>query len=126
MTAPLASLAQVLAVAAVAALGIWVLRPLLGRRRGPAEPPDTHRAELLEAKHAVYRSILDLEFDHVVGKVAPADYEELRREHEQEAVGLLRELDETGTAGSDGRSDVETLDVLEREITAARRRRPDQ
>lgn len=115
--------ASLLAVLAVAVLGIWVLRPLLGRRRGPAAPPDTRRAELLEAKHAVYRSILDLELDHQVGKVAPADYEELRREHEQEAVGLLRELDEAGPGGPRG-SDADELDVLEREIAAARQRRP--
>lgn len=118
------SLASLLVVAAVAAVAIWVLRPLLGRRREPAAPPDTHRAELLEAKHAVYRSILDLEFDHQVGKVAPADYEELRREHEREAVGLLRELDEAGPAGLDADPDAEAVDLLEREIAAARQRRP--
>jgi hypothetical protein len=114
-----------LAIVVVAALGIWVLQPLAGRRRGPAPPPDTHRAELIEAKHAVYRSILDLEFDHQLGKVAPADYHELRREHEQEALGLLRELGDEGAQATGNLSgdDAGALDVLEREIAAARQRR---
>jgi hypothetical protein len=106
-----------LAAGVVVLLGIWVAGPLLRRRHGPAPPPDTRRSELVEAKHAVYRSILDLEFDHQVGKVAPADYRDLRREHEQEAVDLLRRLDESGS----GETDV--ADLLEREISAARHRR---
>ncbi|HEY8201448.1 MAG TPA: hypothetical protein VII47_08850 [Actinomycetota bacterium] len=114
-----------LAVVVAAALGIWVLRPLAGRRRGPVPPPDTRRAELLEAKYAVYRSILDLELDHQLGKVAPDDYQELRHEHEQEAIGLLRELDDEGAPlpGEVSGSDAGALDVLEREIAEARRRR---
>jgi hypothetical protein len=112
----------VLVLAVVVALALWVLRPLLGRRRELLAPGDTQRAELLEAKHAVYRSILDLEFDRQVGKVASGDYEELRGEHEQEAVRILRALDERDAAGLDGASDEETLDLLEREIAAARRR----
>ena len=119
------------ALVLVAALGIWVLRPLLGRSRRPVAPPDTRRAELLETKHAVYRSILDLELDRELGKVAQADYQELRREHEEEALGLLRELDEEtavpgGSGGSGGPGALDgdgALDVLEREIAAARQQR---
>lgn len=124
------------AVAVVVLLGIWVLRPLLGRGRRPIAPADTRRAELLETKHAVYRSILDLELDRELGKVAQADYQELRREHEEEALGLLRELDEEGALAGTGPQDPgglngtdgsgsgdDALDVLEREIAAARQRR---
>ncbi|MGH2721472.1 MAG: c-type cytochrome biogenesis protein CcmI [Actinomycetota bacterium] len=105
-------------VVLVVVAGVWVLRPLFGRRRATVPPADVARSELVEAKHAVYRSILDLEFDRAVGKVAPADYEALRREHEEEAVGILRALDEAPAAGDAG-----ALDVLEREIAAARQRR---
>lgn len=115
----------VVAVVVVAALAVWALRPLVGRGRQPVPLPDTHRAELLETKHAVYRSILDLELDRQLGKVAQVDYQELRREHEEEALGLLRELDDEGAfapAGTPGTDDG-ALDVLEREIAAARQRR---
>ena len=116
--------ASLVALVLVALLGVWVLRPLVGRRR-PVEPPDVHRAELLETKHAVYRSILDLELDRQLGKVAPADYQELRREQEEEALGLLRALDDEGAFAPAGSPDADAgaLDVLEREIAAARQRR---
>jgi hypothetical protein len=119
------------AVVVVLLAAAWVIRPLLGRRRSPIQPADVHRSELVEAKHAVYRSILDLEFDREVGKVTPGDYDALRREHEEEAVGILRALDEVAPAangagdssGQAGGAGEEALDVLEREITAARQRR---
>jgi hypothetical protein len=117
------------AVVVVLLAAAWVIRPLLGRRRSPIQPADVHRSELVEAKHAVYRSILDLEFDREVGKVTPGDYDALRREHEEEAVGILRALDEVApaaagdTSGQAGGAGEEALDVLEREISAARQRR---
>lgn len=108
----------------VVAAAAWVLRPLLGRRRASVPAADVERSELIEAKHSVYRSILDLEFDRAVGKVAPGDYEALRREHEEEAVGILRALDEAPAAGDGGDGAAgDALDVLEREIAAARQRR---
>lgn len=102
---------------AAGALAVWALAPLFGPPSGDASPANERLNSLIESKQAVYRSILDLEFDHQVGKVAPADYRDLRREHEQEAVDLLRRLDESGS----GETDV--ADLLEREISAARHRR---
>ncbi|MGH2704168.1 MAG: hypothetical protein ACRDJ4_03485 [Actinomycetota bacterium] len=123
-----------LAIAAlgVAALFLWVARPLLRRARRPAWPDvadDSRWNELVEAKHSVLRSILDLDHDRAVGKVSAEDFAFLRRQHEAEALALIREMDRLGgptggnekgtaTGGSAGSPD----DVLEAEIAVARER----
>jgi hypothetical protein len=107
----------VIVLGAGAGLAAWILSPL--RRGGVAERlPDTRRSELVEAKHAALRSILDLELDRSVGKVSDEDYRILRRQHEGEAVAIIAEIDEIDRLGSGGASS----DVLEAEIAAARRR----
>lgn len=104
----------ILAAVAVAALAAWILLPLLSRRTAAAPPPDDRLARLIETKHAVYRSILDLELDRSLGKVSDADYVVIRRQHEADALAVLREMDAVA-AGS-------LEDVLEREIAEARER----
>ena len=115
----------------LAGLGLWVLEPLRGPRRAlPAGSPDEARwKELVEAKHAVYRSILDLEFDRSVGKVAEEDYGILRHQHEAEALALLHEMDAmtSAAAGSSRPGEAPEAargpeDTLEAEIAAARER----
>ena len=111
----------------LAGLGLWILQPL--RRSGRVTPPggvdDAKWKELVDAKHAVYRSILDLEFDRSVGKVADEDYGILRHQHELEALGLLREMDAMAAAAdaAGAPSPPEApQDTLEAEIAAARER----
>ena len=116
---------------ALAGLGLWILQPLrLPRRVAPAGSVDDARwKELVDAKHAVYRSILDLEFDRSVGKVAEEDYGILRHQHEAEALALLHEMDAMTSAAA-GRSRPGAApeaargpeDTLEAEIAAARER----
>ena len=106
------------AVVGLIALGalIWMVRPLLERRRalrGPAE--DRRTADLLEEKQSVYRSILDLEMDHEMGKMGSQDYLQLRQQSKAEALGIIRELE--GSAGDENEQD-----TLEEEIRAARAR----
>jgi hypothetical protein len=130
--------AAVLGVA-LALLGLWVLQPLRSRRVPAAGPVDDARwKELVDAKHAVYRSILDLEFDRSVGKVAEEDYAILRRQQEEEALSLLHEMDAMAstaavTAGGgkpggdpldphDPHDPQDPHDTLEAEIAAARER----
>jgi hypothetical protein len=112
----------------LAGLALWILQPL--RRARPVAPPggvdDVKWKELVDAKHAVYRSILDLEFDRSVGKVAEEDYGILRRQHEAEALALLHEMDAM-TAAAAGASGAPPPtggreDTLEAEIAAARKR----
>jgi hypothetical protein len=119
----------------MAGIALWVLQPLRGARGGPAGLPaggvDAGRwKELVDAKHAVYRSILDLEFDRSLGKVAEEDYGILRRQHELEALALLHEMDAMASAAAGapaadpgvgpGPGDPEA--TLEAEIAAARER----
>lgn len=94
----------------------WIVRPLLGRRRalrGPAE--DRRTADLLEEKSSVYRSILDLELDHEMGKMGNEDYLQLRQQSKAEALGIIRELE--GEAEEDSEQA-----TIEAEIQAARAR----
>jgi hypothetical protein len=110
----------------LAGMALWILQPLRARRMAGAGPPDDVRwKELVDAKHAVYRSILDLEFDRSVGKVADEDYAILRRQQEGEALGLLLEMDAmAAAAGSPATRPVvdDPQDTLEAEIAAARER----
>lgn len=103
-------------VAGIALLAAWVLRPLQGERVRVAASVDAHWNELVDAKHQIYRSIIDLEFDQAVGKVSAADYAVLRRQHEVDALGVLREMDQMGS------TEVASVDTLESEIAAARKR----
>ena len=111
----------------MAGLALWILQPL--RRSGQVTPPggadDAKWKERVDAKHAVYRSILDLEFDRSVGKVAEEDYGILRHQHELEALALLREMDAmAAAAGAAGAPSPQGApqDTLEAEIAAARER----
>ena len=115
----------------LAGLGLWILQPLrLPRRVAPPGSVDDARwKELVDAKHAVYRSILDLEFDRSVGKVAEEDYGILLHQHEAEAIALLHEMDAmaSAAAGSSRPGGLPSAaggpeETLEAEIAAARER----
>ncbi|MGH2717813.1 MAG: hypothetical protein ACRDJU_04460 [Actinomycetota bacterium] len=132
---------------ALAATAVWILRPLQRPVHRLTNPNDDRWRELIETKHQLYRSILDLEFDSSVGKVSDEDYIVLRRQQEGEALAVLKELDEIAAARQrapggglderDGVSDADGLsgaggpagavavrleDRLEGEIAAARQR----
>jgi hypothetical protein len=106
---------QVLVTLLALVLAAWIARPLLDRRRAPEPPADPRAADLLEAKQGVYRSIIDLEMDHELGKISDSDYLELKRQSKVEALGIIREL------GGDGSDETEQA-TLEDEIRAARAR----
>jgi hypothetical protein len=123
----------------LAGLGLWILQPLRGARRvtPPGGVDDGKWKELVDAKHAVYRSIIDLEFDRSVGKVAEEDYGILRHQHEMEALAILHEMDAmaavaaaAGDPAADPAGDPAGApsppgapqDTLEAEIAAARER----
>lgn len=98
-------------VVVAAAVAAWVVAPLRGLHRSLVAP-DQETADLLEAKEAIYRSIVDLEFDLKTGKAEPGQYATMRLQLESEAVSILRRLEQT----------LSPDDILEMEIAAARRR----
>ncbi|MCA1840736.1 MAG: hypothetical protein ABR507_04770 [Actinomycetota bacterium] len=104
----------IFAVLLIVGLGLWVMRPFASRRQR-RDPEENTSVALLDAKQAVYRSLVDLELDHKLGKVSDGDHADLRREHEHEAIEIIRQLDADA-------SDVALEDRLEEEISEARRR----
>jgi hypothetical protein len=108
---------------ALAILALWILQPLRLRPAPAAAPGDLRWKELSDAKHAIYRSILDLDADRSFGKVSEEDYAILRRQHETEALGILRQMDDLEARGADQPVPESGLqDALEAEIAAARAR----
>jgi hypothetical protein len=106
---------QILVTLLALVLAGWIARPLLDRRRVPEPPADLRTADLLEAKQGVYRSIIDLDMDHELGKISNSDYLDLKRQSKAEALGIIRELEGDG-------SDESEQATLEDEIRAARAR----
>lgn len=96
-------------------LGVWTLAPIFRPKPSEPSPASERLNSLIESKQAAYRTILDLEFDHRIGKVSDPDYVLLRRQHEAEALTILKEMDREA-------SFEKHADLLEAEIAAARDR----
>lgn len=94
----------VIAASLVAVAGYRSLAPLAAARDDAADAPVAGRARaaLEREKALVLRTIKELEFDHAMGKVATAEFEDMRERLKLRAVGLMRRLE-----GSDYRAAVE-------------------
>lgn len=55
--------------------------------------PSEQRANLLDEKHALLRSIKDLELEHELGKLSDSDYERLDRELRERVREVMKLLD---------------------------------
>ncbi len=95
-------------------LAAWVARPLFTEALKPTFESDERLSELVEAKQAIYRSILDLDLDLEVGKVSSEDHAVLRSRHEAEAARILKQIDRLEEEG--------VLDTIEAEIAEAKKR----
>ena len=95
----------------IALLAFWVFAPLFRPGAGIVAMPAGPAGDLLEAKEAIYRSIIDLEFDFKMDKVSREDYLVMRRQHEDEAMQILSQIDSS-----------QPEDTLEAEIAEARER----
>ncbi len=101
----------ILALLAVSFVLYPVLRPQPARAGQPAAS-----LERAERRHAIYRQILDIEFDQRVGKIADTDARDLSAALLREAADLLSTEPST-ERGADPGADAE----IEREIAAVRK-----
>ena len=75
----------------------FIFRPLMVGGTpffGDFEGSQTSLKRLLRKKETVYENIKDLDFEYKMGKLADEDYQGLRRDYEQQAYTLMREIDE--------------------------------
>ena len=89
------------ALLVLAALVAFVVSVPLRRRAQTERREDTRREELQAAKEAKYREIRDAELDNRMGKLSERDWRSVDGELREEAIQILRELDEL--EGSRGR-----------------------
>jgi len=87
-----------IAVIVIMAVGlvVWIGEPLVRRRRVPDAAEDARRdaiERLVLQRETLYTAIRDLDFDHQTGKVDGEDHAVLRRQMEEEAAAVLRDLD---------------------------------
>lgn len=79
-------------------VSIFVVMPLV-RTRGKKQVFNgvhvNHRAgDLLEQKDNIYKAIKEIEFDFEMGKLSEDDFHELRQQYKEQAVSLLKRLDQ--------------------------------
>jgi len=75
----------------------WIINPLLRenvRREGLTPKPEDVLEELKNKKNSAYAAIKELEFDLSMGKLTEEDFQILKRQYTQEAVGYMKEMDE--------------------------------
>jgi hypothetical protein len=101
-------------LAVIVGLTLWVIHPFTRPNQLWQRTSEDNTVALLAAKQATYRSIVDLELDHKVGKVSDADYLAMRKQQELEAIELLRALDAEVSHDS-------MAELIEKEILEVRR-----
>ena len=89
-----------LTVVSVSFVGLGAYRILLPLVTADLQPPPMlagrTRAALEREKTLVLRSIKELEFDHAMGKIAKADFDEMSARLRARAMGLMKQLDSGG------------------------------
>jgi hypothetical protein len=84
----------VFAAGAVALAAYHVLGPLVAQRRRRRVITAAGRAALLAEKALALRTIKELEFDRAMGKMSPADFEEMAGRLKARALRVMQQLDE--------------------------------
>jgi hypothetical protein len=102
-------LPAILGIALVAAAAAFVLLPFA--RGAHLESSALAASNLMSDRYAIYRQVLEMEFDRDMGKLSQADFEQLSAQLLAQAGAALR--DERGAFGA-------VDDEIEREIKAAR------
>jgi lysine/ornithine N-monooxygenase len=100
------------AVAMIA--GFYALLPLFREPEGKVDIEllaETELDRLLDRKNVIYRNLRDLEFEHKMGRLSAADFQQLAAGYRNEAAGVLERIDQLDAS--------ENLDkVIEKDIAA--------
>ena len=109
------------------AIAVFVVAyPLFQNSTAPSQPadafPEEALTELLARRDATYAAIKELDLDHEMGKLSPADYQALRDRYQVRAVAILQELD-SRQAEPQVAEDRALEQEVEREIVPRQRRR---
>lgn len=78
-------------------IAFFVAIPMLQRspRFGFGKIGSNHRAnDLVERKENIYAAIKEIEFDYQMGKLSEEDFKALRQQYKDEAVNLLKKIDQ--------------------------------
>jgi len=95
----------------------WIINPLLQedvRQNGFTPKPEDILEELKNKKDGAYATIRELEFDLSMGKLTEEDFQILKRQYTQEAVGYMKEMDKLESPKATFSKPVDS--VLEEEI----------
>jgi len=80
---------------------IFVGYPLFQKRQQKVSFALNHRAQELEARKAeIYAAIRDIDFDYQMGKLSKEDYTALRQQYKTEAIGMMKQIDQTAAGPS--------------------------
>ena len=74
----------------------WIINPLLqedAHQNGFTPQPEDILEALRDKKNSAYATIRELEFDLSMGKLTEEDFQILKRQYTQEAVGYMQEMD---------------------------------
>lgn len=96
----------------------WIIHPLLqddtGQNGFTSQPTDILK-ELKNKKDGAYAAIKELEFDLSMGKLTDEDFQILKRQYTQEAVGYMQEIDKLASPQATFSKPVDTIAEEEKE-----------
>jgi hypothetical protein len=103
----------------------WIINPLLQedvRQNGFTPKPEDILKELKNKKDGAYAAIRELEFDLNMGKLTEEDFQILKRQYTQEAVGYMKAMDklESSKAAFSKPMDTAFEEEIEQEDTSIR------
>jgi hypothetical protein len=103
----------------------WIINPLLqedGRQNGFTPKPEDILEKLKNKKDGAYATIRELEFDLSMGKLSEEDFQILKRQSIQEAVGYMKEMDKLKSPQATISKPVDTdlEEEIKQEVTASR------
>jgi ribosomal protein L37E len=105
----------------------WILNPLLQKdvlQNGFTQQPTDILKELKNKKNGTYATIRELEFDLSMGKLTEEDFQILKQQYTQEAIGYMKEMDKIESAQAAFSKPVDTVPEEEIEIGVTAIRNP--